>query len=439
MGVAAGIVAEGLSAAMILIGGLMFAAFGAGVMMAYVIPMTPYVIWTTNVIAWVTLVCEIIIAAPLFAFNHLHPGGEGIHGQAGAGYGIMMQMLLRPVLMLGGMFFGMAIFAITSRYILGTFNTAFYDSTGIDPTGSDQGPISFIIMMVTLAGLLVVAAERSFSMIHILPDRLITWIGGQAIDHGQRESTGRAAAIGGMVGSQAGQIGRGMSQYGSDMSGVKENIAKVRQDHNNNLAQQESASDPNSPANVQADMRTAQQVGQGMNWRNQSGGYPKLSPQGKTAARADHARAQNQATQAGSGSVGSLEEFVDSEQGRIASARQAPSGAGAGMGSGGGGEVGGGAVSGGTGAGGGGGGQSRAQPWAAASTQGLTAGSEPPGPTALSVAQHGEATRAYSQLTQAEQDRMPYSDYVKTEQAIAINERPEAPTPAKQEAYVMLV
>ena len=59
---------------------LMLALLIPGVLIAYVLPMIPYVMWMAGVCGWLILVCEAMIAVPLWMLAHMTVGGDGLHG-----------------------------------------------------------------------------------------------------------------------------------------------------------------------------------------------------------------------------------------------------------------------------------------------------------------------------------------------------------------------
>lgn len=163
--------------------------------LAYVIPMMPYFIWVLSCVSWLILVVEAIVAGCMWAFAHLRMDGEGISGGAGDnGYKITLQILLRPALMVIGMLAGMAVFAVAVQYVQQTYYTAMRSTLG-SHYGFIDGLIVFLCMMVIFFGVL---AERCFSLVHELPDRIMRWIGGQpeGLSEDKHTNSIKGAAIG---------------------------------------------------------------------------------------------------------------------------------------------------------------------------------------------------------------------------------------------------
>ncbi len=57
-----------------------------GLMLAFVIPIIPWVMWMAGVTGWLILVCEAVIAVPLWMLAHMTMSGDGLHGRASEGY-----------------------------------------------------------------------------------------------------------------------------------------------------------------------------------------------------------------------------------------------------------------------------------------------------------------------------------------------------------------
>jgi conjugal transfer/type IV secretion protein DotA/TraY len=95
-----------------------------GIMIAYVLPMIPYVIWMAGVAGWIILVCEAMIAVPLWMLAHMTFGGDGLHGRAMEGLGLLFNVVFRPTLMIIGLFLGYFVFDCMSWLIRSSFGIA---------------------------------------------------------------------------------------------------------------------------------------------------------------------------------------------------------------------------------------------------------------------------------------------------------------------------
>lgn len=157
---------------------LLWALGAAGVFLAFVIPMIPYILMLFSVMSWFTSVFIAMIAAPLWAISHATPDGHEAFGSGSNGYILLMSITLRPVLTIIAMFGSMAIlFGIDSVFIAGF-------SVAIDggQTNSAVGPIGFIVAIVMYCIISVVLVYSAYSLVQKTPDAILKWIGGSDDD-----------------------------------------------------------------------------------------------------------------------------------------------------------------------------------------------------------------------------------------------------------------
>jgi conjugal transfer/type IV secretion protein DotA/TraY len=203
---------------------LITALIGSGLFLAYVLPMMPFMIWTVSVLAWLILVVEAVVAAPLWAFSHLKMEGDGaISEGAYSGYRIMLAVFLRPALMVIGLFVGMSIFYLAAQYVNATFSGAARMANG----GTSFGPFGLVAFCVMTVGINVAMLERCLGLIHVLPDRILRWIGSQGENLGEHQdhhrSAGMMAAAGSAIG---GNLSSGMSQVSGKLAHIRQREAE---------------------------------------------------------------------------------------------------------------------------------------------------------------------------------------------------------------------
>ncbi|WP_242013131.1 DotA/TraY family protein [Acetobacter sicerae] len=170
-----------------------------GLTIAYVIPMIPFVMWMFAVAGWLIMVCESVIAAPLWMLAHMTMNGEGLHGHAKQGYALLFNVIFRPVLMLFGLFLGYFIFDSVSWLIHMCFGIA----AGL--ILSNGWIVTNFLGMIVLVSLFVMIhvtlAFISFRMISILPQRVPAMIGFGDVDRVDIDQFSRDAAVVGMAGT----------------------------------------------------------------------------------------------------------------------------------------------------------------------------------------------------------------------------------------------
>ncbi|HHU94366.1 MAG TPA: DotA/TraY family protein [Alcaligenaceae bacterium] len=144
---------------------------------SYIIPMIPSFIWIGSIIGFFLLVVEAIIAAPLWAVMHLHPQGDDVTGKGQAGYSLVLSLLLRPTLMI----FGFITAMILSKVIGELINKVFFQIFAMSNGGNVSGFFAFITVLGGTAiycTLMFTLLRKTFSLINILPDQILRWIGG---------------------------------------------------------------------------------------------------------------------------------------------------------------------------------------------------------------------------------------------------------------------
>ncbi|NCX93205.1 MAG: hypothetical protein EBX40_00820 [Gammaproteobacteria bacterium] len=83
--------------------------FVSGITFALLIPLTPYVLFWSGKVAWLLLVIEALVAAPLMALGIAYPDGHDIFGMAEPGIKLSFNVVLMPVLMIIGLIAGIVL------------------------------------------------------------------------------------------------------------------------------------------------------------------------------------------------------------------------------------------------------------------------------------------------------------------------------------------
>jgi conjugal transfer/type IV secretion protein DotA/TraY len=180
-----------------------------GMTIAFVLPMIPWVMWMAGVMGWLILVCEAVIAVPLWMLAHMTMEGEGLHGRANEGYGLLFNVMFRPTLMVFGLFLGYFVFATISYLIRVTFGIAagFVLEHGWFVTNI----LGIIVLLSIFVMTHVVAALVSFRMISLVPHHVPALIGFRSANRVDMDQFSRDAAIVG-VGGTLSRIDQGLNQ-----------------------------------------------------------------------------------------------------------------------------------------------------------------------------------------------------------------------------------
>lgn len=151
------------------------AMLSAGVTLAFVLPMMPFIRFMFGILTWLLSLFETVIAMPVVALAHVKMEGEGIAGpSARTAYMLILQLFLRPTLMIFGLIIALLIFNIMI-VALNEFYAGAVRSVQGGGSLSAVGGIMYTVMYVSLAYAL---ANASFKAIDLIPNRVLNWIGG---------------------------------------------------------------------------------------------------------------------------------------------------------------------------------------------------------------------------------------------------------------------
>ena len=190
--------------------GLLFAYGGT---LAVYLPMIPYIVFTFGAIGWFIATIEAMVAAPFVALGIMSPAGEHeIWGRSSPAIMILMNIFLRPSLMIMGMMAAMLMAPVAVTMINAGFKAVM---SSILP---NPGIAELIFFISSYTMLVITVLNKCFALIHVIPTRVLTFIGGQAISYGEEE--GLQAVKGGVDSTIS-----GVSQ------GAKGSMAEMQKQH----------------------------------------------------------------------------------------------------------------------------------------------------------------------------------------------------------------
>lgn len=193
--------------------GLMGILAAYGGLLGIYVPLIPFIIFTGGVITWFLLVIEAMVAAPLVAIGIMMPSGHHeMMGKAEPALMLVFNIFLRPSLMVLGMLAGMLLSAVLLQMILYTFWQIVIPGTTSNLTAASSVILSWILYLGAFVALVVTVVNKSYATIYLLPERVITWIGGHAAGLGveaemEREAKGAVEAGGRGIGGAAAKVG----------------------------------------------------------------------------------------------------------------------------------------------------------------------------------------------------------------------------------------
>ncbi|WP_051546152.1 type IVB secretion system protein DotA [Legionella lansingensis] len=179
-----------------------------GFVTAYYIPFVPYMIFTFGSIAWLMVVIEAMVAAPIVALGVTHPEGHEAFGKGEQAIMILFNVFLRPAMMIIGYIAAIALtyvsvwiinagFANAMSFIQGSASGMTYNYTSNwDPNSNVQaqagnidttqgysgwaGIYGFFFSILVYTTMYLIVVQKAFTLITVLPDKVLRWIGGQA-------------------------------------------------------------------------------------------------------------------------------------------------------------------------------------------------------------------------------------------------------------------
>ncbi len=183
---------------------LMALLYTASVVMAIYIPLIPWLVYTFSAIAWAILVIEAIVAAPLVALVLVVPSEDEM-GKIGHSLVILVGLIFRPVLMLTGFLLGTKLLYVVLELLKYGFRGFVMNNL------SGIGIFGAIAIIIIYMGIITTLTHQAFSLIHVIPDKVLRWMGGQPET---QDVSGKVQGIKGYA-QKGGQAGTGMMKGGA--------------------------------------------------------------------------------------------------------------------------------------------------------------------------------------------------------------------------------
>ena len=213
------------------LGGILFTIalwlFLLGGFLAVYLPMVPFFVWVGAVIGYFLLAIESIIAAPLWAIAFMEPATQdGPGGKNAQGWYLVMNLFLRPVLLVVSMIAVMLLADVILNYLNLYMMPAFEMATGAH--GSVAKFLVFVWVSIIYCVFLMVTMHGVYSLIHRIPDNIMEWLGvgvrglGDLSDEGHVRSMVMAAVYKAQAPSS-----RGLANIAKGGKGATEGTAKI--------------------------------------------------------------------------------------------------------------------------------------------------------------------------------------------------------------------
>jgi len=196
----------------------------AGFILFYVVPFLPFIYFFFAIGGWIKGIFEAMVGAPLWALAHIRIDQNGLPGQAGvAGYFLIFEIFLRPILMIFGMLASISIFSALVSVLNQIFDLVTTNVGGFDFRAEEVGNAKTINGVVTVQSTIASArsaideffftiiytiivylmAMSSFKLIDLIPNNILRWMGqSTATFNDQREDAAQGLVGKATVGSQ---------------------------------------------------------------------------------------------------------------------------------------------------------------------------------------------------------------------------------------------
>ncbi|MDH4603692.1 DotA/TraY family protein [Pseudomonas syringae] len=155
---------------------LIITLFILGGTLSTYLPMVPFIIWFGAAVNWLVVVGEAVIAAPLWAITHLNGEGDGMGQKTTHGYIFLLNVMVRPILMVLGFFLGGAALIAGGTLLNQLFGVALANAQ----FDSITGLFSIIFFLMIYCSMCLNLVHSCFNLIMIVPDQVINWVGGHA-------------------------------------------------------------------------------------------------------------------------------------------------------------------------------------------------------------------------------------------------------------------
>ena len=173
--------------------------FVAGIQFAFFVPFMPYILFWAGKVTWLLLVIEALVAAPIMALGIVWPDGHDLWGAAEPGVKMIVQVILFPALLVIGLLVGMCLsyvvihFSAQGFHAVGASVLDFVPIAGSGGGYTGTASVSMVqgvvaCFMVMLYGTFIVMAfQQCFSAIHVIPERVLLWVGVQGFKFGEQQ------------------------------------------------------------------------------------------------------------------------------------------------------------------------------------------------------------------------------------------------------------
>ncbi|MCK5375052.1 MAG: DotA/TraY family protein [Alphaproteobacteria bacterium] len=171
---------------------------GIGFVLYYVLPVLPFIYFFFGFSGWIKSIFEAVLAMPLWALAHLKIDGEGLPGPwASNGYFLLLEIFLRPIMIILGYVFSISMFAsivniLHDTYHVVVLNVSGFDieaeinnmNTGVLSSFTDmeqfsfmRGPVDEIFYSIIYVIMIYMLGLSCFKLVDTIPNSIMRWMG----------------------------------------------------------------------------------------------------------------------------------------------------------------------------------------------------------------------------------------------------------------------
>ncbi len=184
-----------------------------GFILFYILPFLPFIYFFFAVGGWIKGIFEAMVGLPLWALAHIRIDGEGLPGPAAMnGYFLILEILLRPILIVFGMLAGIVIFAAQVQILNEVWQLVVSNVMGFDGSkeglqaaadvtntglgvgvGAEVGSIDYLrnsadrlFHTIMYAIIVYMLAMSSFKLVDLIPNNVLRWVGASVSTFGEQ-------------------------------------------------------------------------------------------------------------------------------------------------------------------------------------------------------------------------------------------------------------
>ncbi|MGF6276372.1 conjugal transfer/type IV secretion protein DotA/TraY [Massilia sp. UYP11] len=167
---------------------------------AYILPNLPFIIWLGCIGGWLIQCVIAICVAPLWAVMHLHPNGDDLVGKGANGYMMVLGLLLRPTFLIFGFIATIVLSQVVGEFI----NKVFFQVFSFSQVDGTLGFFKILGGTILYAIISFAFLKKILSLMHVIPDEIMRWIGGGVDQLGNYAKTMGDSSHSGMTAAAAG-------------------------------------------------------------------------------------------------------------------------------------------------------------------------------------------------------------------------------------------